>query len=67
MTVGSTDAQLLAAYPGIVQYPAKYPDTDTLYSVSDGGSVWIVFTLMEGVVVHIDVTNSSHALDELCG
>ncbi|WBM79152.1 hypothetical protein KIV56_11715 [Cryobacterium breve] len=67
VTVGSTAAELLAAYPGIVQYPAKYPGTDTVYSVSDGGSVWIVFTLMEGVVVHIDLTNSSSALDELCG
>lgn len=44
VTVGSTATQLLSAYPGIVQYPAKYPDIDTVYSVSKGASTWIVFT-----------------------
>jgi hypothetical protein len=64
--VGSTEAELLAAYPGIA-ITSVYNEILTSYALPGGDERWLVFGVMEGVVTSIGVGPESVSPPEYCG
>lgn len=63
--VGSSGAELMAAYPGATVLVDQAPSF-VVYSVSDGASAYIIMAVTDGVVTSVDLSTTETFGFELC-
>ncbi|MEA9986908.1 hypothetical protein [Subtercola sp. RTI3] len=64
ISTGSTEADVLAAYPGITGHPTKYEGM--VYEMTNGDNVWLSFVVDHSIVIDLQVSTGTWDQQSYC-